>query len=94
MGMVGGLDLHRRQITFDVVELGHGVARQGVAARSRSVPSLASRRSEATRMARARGRGVHGLALCRRRDRVSGVRGASRGTRRYASRGVTRRVHD
>ena len=24
MGMVGGLDLHRRQITFDVVELESG----------------------------------------------------------------------
>ena len=51
MTMVCGLDLHRRQITFDAVhvESGRGVDRSGVAARPGAVPAVAARRRHRTR---------------------------------------------
>ena len=73
MSMVGGLDLHRRQITYDVldVETGEMLARTALAAGSVAVPALAGTGggdSSTGRVGRARGGGLHGLALRGRGD--------------------------
>ena len=90
MSMVCGLDLHRRQITFDALDgrVGRVVAGPGVAAGSGTVPAVATRRrdsSSAGRPGGVGGGGLHRLAVCRRGDRGGGVRGACRRAGRHAS---------
>ena len=68
MSIVGGLDIHRKQITFDYLEIETGEVERGqIAPADRA--HLAGLAGGAVRRAgrcRVRGGGVHGVAVCRR----------------------------
>ena len=88
MGMVGGLDLHRRQITFDVVEVESGEEWRGRVwqpDRDRFRRWLRDdvHPSSEWRPGGVGGGGLHRLAVCRRGDRGGRVRSAPGGAGRH-----------
>ena len=90
MTMVCGLDLHRRQITFDALEVESGEVwtGQGVAARPGTLPTVAAPRRHRPRERRPgvdRRGGLHWLALRRRGGGRGRVRGAPRRAGRHSS---------
>ena len=90
MNMVGGLDLHRRQITYDVLDVDSGEIWRGrlwQPDRSRFRRWLRTRgqRSSTRRLGGARSGGLHGLALRRRGDLGSGLRAVPRRAGRHPS---------
>jgi transposase len=94
MGIVGGLDIHRRQITFDHLDERSGETRHGRIARPTGCCRAAGCRSSTPTPApahrRRRGGGVHRLAVrgrgtaARRRRGASGRAGRHRGPKRRA----------
>ena len=96
MSMVCGLDLHRQQITFDalVVESGEswrGRVWQPDRERFRRWLRDDVTPSSAGRAGGVGGGGLHGLAVCGRRDHRRGVRGACRRAGRHARMRVGRK---
>ena len=97
MSMVGGLDLHRRQITYDVLDVESGEIWRGrlwqsdrALQRKNADPlsELARTRGDASstrRLGRPRRRGLHRLALRHRRDLESRLRALPRRAGRHAS---------
>jgi transposase len=83
MGIVGGLDVHRRQITFDYVDECTGVVRRGRAPAHRELLRrwLASEVTE--RPARFAVEACTGWRFVVEELTVAGIRGASGGTGGY-----------